>query len=124
MRDDIERFRLIYRVLHKRGRTDLSIATEMGVSPPVVTKLAKDPIQNIGIRASILAKLQDFNKKYNYDSYADVDVDERATPEKQETEKAEDPSKAQERQREEFWMLIRKALKIKPGNVTVKIMVN
>lgn len=76
MIEDVLRFRKICKILEEKfGYTRDKIATEMRVSLPTLKKLLSDPPDELKIRASMLAIVQDFCKR-NKDSeyYKDVDV--------------------------------------------------
>lgn len=66
MREDVKRFRIIASSLisgKKMKRADL--LKELGVSPPTYDKIIVEDLDKVRIKASVLGKIQDFNKKHN-----------------------------------------------------------
>jgi hypothetical protein len=74
MKDDILKFRKCVDVLKKeKGFSNVKICSEMGISDPTLKKLMETDIAELKPRASVLALVQDFNKKHCNDlNYADI----------------------------------------------------
>ena len=77
MKDDVLRFRKCVEILkNEKGKSNKQIQVEMGVSEPTFSKLINDDISALKVRASILAAVQDFNRKHCNDiNYAGIKPD-------------------------------------------------
>ena len=81
MKDTIRKFRKVTGILiEEKGYTGTRIYKEMNISEPTLAKLLKDDVEEIKIKASVLAAVQDFNKRHiedlNYAGIAPGDADE------------------------------------------------
>jgi hypothetical protein len=75
MKDTIRKFRKVTGILiEEKGYTGTKIYKEMNISEPTLAKLLKEDIEEIKIKASVLAAVQDFNKRHIEDlNYAGID---------------------------------------------------
>ena len=81
MKDTIRKFRKVTGILiEEKGYTGTRIYKEMNISEPTLAKLLKDDVEEMKIKASVLAAVQDFNKRHiedlNYAGIAPGDADE------------------------------------------------
>lgn len=139
MKEDIEKFRkLATMLLSGNTLSKDDILRTMGISIPTLDKLLHENMATIKIQASILAKVQDFNKTYC--QYQGIEEQ----PAKEKKEKKEKPGKATDEDIEgairsakemletnpppmgdkTIWTMLRDLEKALPHNMSIQLIIN
>jgi DNA-binding CsgD family transcriptional regulator len=139
MRDDIERFRkLANTLLSGETLTKEDILKTMGISIPTLDKLLNENLATIKVYASVLAKVQDFNKIYcEYQGIDLSDKEEQVKKEKKSGKASEkDLNDAIRSAREllendpppigdkTIWTMLRDLEKALPKNMSIQLIIN
>lgn len=102
MKDTIRKFRKVVDILiREKGYTGTRVYEEMKISEPTLTKLMKEDVNEIKVRALVLAAVQDFNKRHIEDlNYAGIFPGENGKEEALVPERKARPAKPAPKQEE------------------------
>jgi predicted transcriptional regulator len=133
MRDDVERFRkLVKTLLSGNTLSKDDVLKVMGISIPTLDKLLNENLATIKVYASVLGKVQDFNKQYC--SYIGIEEPEKEKKSGKATDKEingairsarelleNDPPPVADKT---IWSMLRDLEKALPKNMSIQLIIN